>query len=138
MPQALRIFENCRYYSFGSLFEENVYYHAILKRQWGNQYGFGDQPNSDDFILKNMTDDMLDYADATNTKPIENFFGNWDREIAKTGPQGFQKAADNLIIKYARDNIAHNHQWRTKANREKAKLLKAREVEFSKTPVSKS
>ena len=59
---------------------------------------FGDQPNSDDFILKNMTDDMLDDADATNTKPIESFFGNWDREIAKTEPQGFQKAADDLII----------------------------------------
>ena len=73
-----------------------------------------------------MTDDMLDDADATNTKPIENFLGNWDREIAKTVPQGFQKAADDLIIKYTRDNIAHNHQWRTKANREQAASYKVR------------
>ena len=96
--------------------------------------GLATNQNSDDFILKNKTHyRMLDDADATNTKPIENFFGNWDREIVKTGPKGFQKAADDLIIKYARDNIAHNHQWRTKANREKAKLLKAKEVEFNKT-----
>ena len=84
-----------------------MYYHCCnLKRQRRNQYAFGDQPNSDSFILKNLTDDMLDDADATNTKPIENIFGIWDREIAKTGPQGFQKASDDLIIKCARDNIA--------------------------------
>ena len=48
-----------------------------------------------------MTDAMLDDSDATHTKPIENLFGNMDRELKKTGAQGFNKVADDLIIKYA-------------------------------------
>ena len=103
----------------------------ILKRQRGNQYGFGDQVDSDDFVGKNMTDAMLDDSDATNTKPIENLFGNMDRELKKTGAQGFNKVADDLIIKYARDVVVGDHQWRTKSNRKKAKALKEKEKEFN-------
>ena len=49
-----------------------------LKKQRGNQYGFGGDINSSDFIAKNMTEEMLDDPDATHTKPIENLFGNLD------------------------------------------------------------
>ena len=74
---------------------------------------------------------MPDDPDATNTKPIENLFGNLDRELKKTGPQGFQKASNDLIIKYSSDLIGSSHQWRTKANREKAKELKEKEKAFT-------
>ena len=88
-----------------------------LKRQRGNQYGFGDDVNGSNFIAKNMTEEMLDHPDATHTKPIENLFGNHDRVLKKTGPQGFGKASDNLIIKYSGDLIDSAYKWRTKANR---------------------
>ena len=95
-----------------------------LKKQRGNQYGFGDDINSSDFIAKNMTEEMLDDPDATHTKPIENLFGNLDWELKKTGPQSFGKASDDLIIKYSSDLIDSGCKWRTKANRQKARELK--------------
>ena len=49
--------------------------------------------------MKNMTNAMLDDPDATNSKPIENLFGNLDREIRKTGPQGFKKVSYDLLIR---------------------------------------
>ena len=49
---------------------------VILKRQRGNQYGFGGDPDSDLHIMKNMDEKMLDDADATNIKAIKNYFGN--------------------------------------------------------------
>ena len=73
----------------------------ILKRQRGNQYGFGDQENNPDHVKQNMTNAMLDDPDATNTKPIENLFGNLDREIKKTGSSGFKNVSDDLLIKYS-------------------------------------
>ena len=50
----------------------------ILQRQPGNQYGFGDDPDSTMDIRKNMTESMLDNPEATHSKPIENYFGNVD------------------------------------------------------------
>ena len=88
--------------------------------------------DSADFITKNMTEEMLDDPDATNTKPIENLFGNLDHELRKTGPQGFMKVSDNLIIKYCSDLIGIGYQWRTKANRQKAKELREKEQSFTK------
>ena len=38
---------------------------AILKRQHGDQYGFGDDIDSDLHIMKNMDQKMLDGPDAT-------------------------------------------------------------------------
>ena len=55
----------------------------ILKRQRGNQYGSGDDEDSHEHVLKNMNEAMLDDPDATNTKSIENYFGNLDRELKK-------------------------------------------------------
>ena len=72
---------------------------VILKRQRGNQYGFGDDPDSPDHITKNMSESMLDDPDANHSKPIENYFGNVDREIKKSGPQGIDKCTSDLVIK---------------------------------------
>ena len=38
---------------------------AIFKRQCGNQYGFGDDIDSDLHIMKNMDQKLLDDPDAT-------------------------------------------------------------------------
>ena len=103
---------------------------CILKRQRGDQYGFGDDANSDLHILKNMDEKMLDDPDATNTKSIENYFGNLDREITKAGSQGFNKCSDDLIIKYAKDIIDGKHGWTTKANRKLSKKLEAKQRKF--------
>ena len=104
----------------------------ILKRQRGNQYGFGDDPDSPAHIRKNMTDAMLNDPDANHSKPIENFFGNMDREIKKSGPQGFDKCASDLIIKYGKDLVGDNDNWRSKANKAAAKILTIKQKEFDK------
>ena len=80
-----------------------------LKRQRGNQYGFGDDMNRSDVIAKNVTEEMLDDPDTIHTKPIENLFEHLDRELNKTGPQGFRKASDNLIIKYSSNLIDNGY-----------------------------
>ena len=81
---------------------------VALKRQRGNAYGFGDDPDSDDLVTKNIPENMMDDPDATHSKPVENFFGNLDRYISKTGPEGFDKVTDDLVIKYGRDLIREN------------------------------
>ena len=103
-----------------------------LKRQRGDQYGFGDNPDSLDHVAKNLSEDLLDDPDITKTKPIENFFGNLDCELKKTGAHGFDKAADDLVIKYSKDLLEPSaFQWRTKANKQKAKQLKSMQVAFN-------
>ena len=84
---------------------------VVLKRQRGNQYGFGDDNDSDELLTKNMTEAMLNDPDTTHTKSIENFFGNSDREIKKSGVQGFDKSCDDLVIKYSKDLIGTDHAW---------------------------
>ena len=96
-----------------------------LKRQRGDQYGFGDNPDSAELVTRNLTEEMLDDSDATHTKPIENYYGNFDREIEKTGAQAFGKVSDDLLIKYSRDLIG-GFKWRTKD-------LKLLEVELQET-----
>ena len=64
---------------------------VTLKRQRGNAYGFGDDIDSDEHITKNILSNMMDDPDATHSKPVENYFGNLDRYLAKTGSQGFDK-----------------------------------------------
>ena len=82
-------------------------------RQRGYQYGFGGDEDSSDHILKNMNEKMLDDPDASHTKSIENYFGNLDRELKKSGAQGFNKSCDDLVIKYSKDFIDGRHQWIT-------------------------
>ena len=106
---------------------------VALKRQHGNAYGFGDDPNSEDLVSKNMPDEMMDDPDATHTKPVENFFGNFDRYVSKTGPQGFDKITDDLVIKYGKDLIDHNeHAWRLKENKQASKKLKELQKVFDR------
>ena len=45
-------------------------------------------------------EEIMDDPDATHSKPIENYFGNFDRELQKTG--GFRKVTDDRIIKYSK------------------------------------
>ena len=102
-----------------------------LKRQRGNQYGFGDDPESPDLVTKNLPDNIMDDSDASHTKPIENYYGNFDRELRKTGAQGCGKVSDDLVIKYSRDLVDQGHKWKTKCIRQKADDLKLLEKEFS-------
>ena len=103
-----------------------------LKRQRGDQYGFGDNPDSGELVTKNLPDEILDDSDASHTKPVENYYGNFDREIKKSGAQGFDKVSDDLIIKYSKDLIDDGHKWRTKANRKNAVELKLLQNDFNK------
>ena len=102
----------------------------ILKRQRGNQYGFGDDPESAMDIRKNMTESMLDDPDASHSKPIENYFVNLDRELKKSGPQGFDKSTSDLVIKYSKYYIDGKHEWRTRANRNVVKQLEVKQKKF--------
>ena len=58
-----------------------------------------------------MGQKMLDDPDATNTKSIENYFGNLDQEIRMTGAQGFEKCSDELVIKYSIDLVDGQCEW---------------------------
>ena len=77
-----------------------------------------------------MSKEMLNDGDATHTKSIENYFGNLDRGLIKTGPQGFDKATSDLLIKYSKDLIGSEHQWRTKENKNAAKALKIKQSKY--------
>ena len=102
----------------------------ILKRLHGNQYEFGDDPDSTMDIRKNMTEFMLDNPDATHSKPIENYFGNLDRELKKSGPEGYGKSKSDLVIKYSKELIEGKHEWGTCANRNAAKNLEIKQNKF--------
>ena len=82
-------------------------------------------------VTRNLTDSLLGEADITTTKPIENFFGNLDQELKKTGSKEFGKVGDDLIIKYSKDLLKSNaFEWQIKATQEKAKELKILEKSF--------
>ena len=63
---------------------------------------------------------MLDDSDTNHSKPVENYYGNLDREIEKTGAQGFGKVSDDWLIKYSKDLIDDGFKKRKKENRKKA------------------
>ena len=73
---------------------------------------------------------------AIQSKAIEICFGNMDREIKKSGPQGFDKCTSDLIIKYSKDLIlvGDEEKWRTTANRAASKSLSITKKEFDKKP----
>ena len=64
---------------------------VTLKQQHGNACGFGDDIDSDEHIAKNIPSNMMDDPDATHSMSVENYFGNLDHYLAKTGLQGFDK-----------------------------------------------
>ena len=76
---------------------------------------------------------MMDDPDATHSKPVENYFGNLDRYVSKTGPQGFDKVTDDLVLKYEKDLITGSeYEWRSRENKESAKQLKETQSIFDK------
>ena len=81
---------------------------------------------------------MLDDSDAAHTKPIENYYGNFDRELKKAGAQGFNKASDNLIIEYSKDHIVlvRNINGERKLIERKHKNLKYRKENSMKSKSS--
>ena len=70
----------------------------------------------------------------SHTKPIENYYVNFDRELKKAGAPGFNKTSDNIIIKYSKNHIGKKHQWRTKGNRKTVQKLEVQEREFNEKP----
>ena len=52
-----------------------------LKQQRGNAYGFGDDDCSEDRILMNLPDELLDDPDAVHSKPVENFLGDFKQKV---------------------------------------------------------
>ena len=50
--------------------------------------------------------------------------------IKKSGPQGFNKVSNDLVIKYSKDLIGENFEWHKKANREASKRLSRKQVNF--------
>ena len=86
--------------------------------------------------MKSMDQEMLDDPYPTNTKSIENYFGNLDWEIRKTGAQGFGKCGDDLVIKYSRDLVDRQHKWRTTINRKTTADLKLKQEVFDKNQKS--
>ena len=116
-----------------STYLKQICYQAavVLKRQRGDQYGFGDNPDSPQHISKNMSQNMLNDPNATHTKAIENFFGNLDGRLKNSGARGFKKSVDDLIIKYSKDLvITGEHHWRMKRNKDVAAELHLKTSKF--------
>jgi len=102
-----------------------------LKRQRGDAYGFGDTADSPDMMSKNLSAEMMDDQEATNTNKIENYLGNLDRIINVSGPQGFEKATDDLVVKYGKDIIMDSEmKWTSRENRQAAKELMTLQKNF--------
>ena len=70
-----------------------------------------------------MSETMLDNPDATQSKPIENYFGNLDREHKKSRAQDFDQSISNQEIKYSKDLIEKESKWQKKANKAAAKEI---------------
>ena len=66
---------------------------------------------------------MLDDPDATQSKPIENYFGNLDREHKKSRAQDFDQSISDLEIKYSKDLIEKESKWQKRANKAAAKKI---------------
>ena len=74
---------------------------------------------------------MLDDPDASHTKSIINYFGNIDRLHVNTGPQGFDKFTDDLILKYGANLLSSEEfLWRKKENQNVASDLKLAQKYF--------
>ena len=85
---------------------------VVLKRQRGDAYNFGDQPDQEELVTKQLSKEDLENA-PTHTKDIENLFGIEDSILTRFGAQAFKKSTDDLIIKYSKDLLGENYKWRT-------------------------
>ena len=60
----------------------------ILKRQRGDAYGFDENPDSEEHVMKQLSKDDLKKA-PTHTKQIENLYGIEDMLLTPFGVQAF-------------------------------------------------
>ena len=102
----------------------------ILKRQRGNAYGFGDDKDSPELVTRQLSSDALEQA-PTTTKQIENYLGIGDSILERFGGQAFDKAGDDLIIKYSKDLLNDPGKWCNAKMRRKAKKIDDQQKEFT-------
>ena len=77
-------------------------YYKKTKRR---QYGFGNNPNSDEFVIKKLSNELLSDGSVTTTNSIYNVFGNLYRELQKIGSIGLNKGTNDLNMKYSKNLI---------------------------------
>ena len=75
------------------------------KKTQRRQYGFGNNSNSDEFVLKKLSNELLSDGSVTTTKSIDNFFGNLYRELQKIGSIGLNKGTNDFNMKYSNNLI---------------------------------
>ena len=102
----------------------------VLKRQRGNAYGFGDDKDSPELVTRQLSSDVLKQA-PTTTKQIENYLGIGDSILERFGGQAFDKAGDDLIIKYSQDLLNDPTKWCNAKMRRKTKEIDKRQKEFT-------
>ena len=102
---------------------------VVLKRQRGDAYMFGDNPDSHELVTNQLSKDDLEKA-PTHTKDIENLFGIQDSILTRFGAQAFKKSTDDLIIKYSQDLLGDNHKWSHSKTRKKVKEIDRMQIEF--------
>ena len=102
---------------------------VVLKRQRGDAYNFGDNPDSHELVTEQMSKEDLEKA-PTHTKDIENLFGIEDSILTRFGPQAFKKSTDDLIIKYSQDLLGDKFLWNSSKMKKKVKELDKVQDEF--------
>ena len=73
-------------------------------------YGFGDDKDSPELVTRQLSSDVLEQA-PTTTKQVENYLGIGDSILEHFGGQAFDKAGDDLIIKYSQDLLNDPTKW---------------------------
>ena len=102
---------------------------VVLKRQRGDAYNFGDNPDSEELVSKQLPTEDLERA-PTHTKDIENLFGIQDSILTRFGAQVFNKSTDDLIIKYSQDLLGNKYEWNTSKMKKKAREMDKVQQEF--------
>ena len=102
---------------------------VVLKRQRGDAYNFGDNPDSEELVTKQLPTEDLERA-PTHTKDIENLFGIQDSILTRFGAQVFNKSTDDLIIKYSQDLLGNKYEWNTTKMKKKVKEMDKVQQEF--------
>ena len=102
---------------------------VVLKRQRGDAYNFGDNPDSEELVTKQLPTEDLERA-PTHTKDIENLFGIQDSILTRFGAQVFNKSTDDLIIKYSQDLLGNKYEWNTSKMKKKAREMDKVQQEF--------
>ena len=121
----------CDLYLLDKYLRELCYYEGfVLKRQRGNAYGFGPDPDSSEHVLKQLSSEELQQA-PTHTKPIENLYGVEDMILTRFGPQSFNKSQDDLVIRYSSDLLDKSHSWSSKRMRKLTRKLDEKQIEFT-------